>query len=531
MNSFTKKPLVSFLLLVGIVLGTLTLNSCGSDKKAEGEETDKNENSLVKIGPPGKYRPYKDYSGKMVEVTTNDSEYSVVYQPGVKVIDGEMANCTYDLDKGEFIFEEPTPKLLRMDPGDLVLFSSTAARKVTGVKESGNKLILQTDPALLTEIIKDGRIRLDATTKWKPETNLQSQLMSVGHPIASPLLMLSSGTGRPSISVTKKWKLKGWDISFSMKAKSADTLEYTISASTTKKLNNQTIRQNELLEAFGMQEINLPRGNFSTSRLSDEDFQTARDHGMDNEVNVDISETQNVKGFLKAKGHISGFKHIVDIEITDGDLVKFHSNLEDLEGKVELRSVGLGGLSGLFSFNMPISLNIPYQVGPIPIWIKLGSKLSLRPQVRGGSSQMCWSVDYKANSGFTYEAANGWENKSDLVERKLETCGDVISAGGITLGLGGTVEFPKMSISMLGEPIVVSSYVSVDGHTLYEPGILSAKKACQSGGIEVAWIIDATLKFLGLEAKAENKLWYYKEKWPCPREVDDPPVIEELDPS
>jgi hypothetical protein len=225
-------------------------------------------------------------------------------------------------------------------------------------------------------------------------------------------------------------------------------------------------------------------------------------------LEIDLKGSKNVAGqglLVEANGWIEGFRSSGNVEYAGGELQRFEYQNQELRGEMEIRFVGtrLGQQPEIFA--LPLRLDIPFVVYGIPMRLGLGANLSVTPELTGeSSSEVAFKVSYSGSQGFSWSptsarALGGLDNQAlDLLT------GDTAGFGPV--GLGVTVAFPVMQLSVL-HGLVVPSMV-IDTHLA---GFYSPDPACQSALVRLRGVVGVSLGVLGLELASAQETVFQEE--------------------
>lgn len=509
---------ISIILLLG---SCQLLVSCGSDDGSDGSQSD--DGVVTSVGAFHSVRTIKE----KFEVTYHDDTV-IVSEDAMRF----MAP-TYD-DPKLLEFSIDAEPYLNLEAGKVTIFPRAVLRRVVSWQKSGDKILVKTEPAILTEAYKDADIESVVEIGWQKLQ--QGAVVSTGIQQNGPVTFRffsdayaedTDGTGEWTTEFSRKFKHKGLTVEFKLMPESWDKLKFEITASASKAANKKSFNEEEIAANFPNQRVNA--GTAHADYYHHDEFMPVESDGIAEE-DSDRSMTSftaglsgNAKGFAKATGYISGLTQVLDIEINDSELGAFYYDLKSLQGQLKIESVSMEGLIGTFNLKIPLEISIPMLVGGLPVTLKLGAEFSFRPIVKSGSegsAKMCFIASYDGSTGLRFE--NGtFKNEAVTREKTADTCpnSETVSAGKFTVGLGTTVKFPSVSLQLFRIPVVANIHVKLDGTTLYEPGILNARPACQSGTEDIALIVKATLKFLGFDIETHSKLWQTKKEWNCDKKI------------
>jgi hypothetical protein len=329
---------------------------------------------------------------------------------------------------------------------------------------------------------------------------------------------------------------KGLGLKFKLKPESWDKLGFELVVSATQEFFKKSLTQSELDRTQRTEVVNAPNW-FGTNSLDRPDPVAVNESSGygDNIVGgpVDAPTEAEAEGpitleatvggkaaVIKASGYLSGFENNLDLAIDASALHDFSFVISHLKSEVKLEAASLNDIVGVANLKVPLKIAIPMRVGLIPVTLIIGAEFSFRPIVHDGSAKLCFMVRHDGATGVRF-TDGALSNQSEAQDRTLTTCpeSETVSAGKITVGMGGAVKFPSISMAIFGNTIVPNVHVKLDGQTLYEPGIANAQPACQSGSATLAAIMALKMSFLGAELERTAKLWESKKKWNCDDKV------------
>ena len=225
-------------------------------------------------------------------------------------------------------------------------------------------------------------------------------------------------------------------------------------------------------------------------------------------LEIKLKGTKDVPGHeltIEADGWVDGFRSSGNIQYANGELQGFRYENRKLKGELNIRFVGrrLGQQPEIFS--LPLRLDIPFVVYGIPMKLGLGANLSVTPELTDeSSSEVAFKVTYSGSQGF------GWSQTSSRALGGLDNqalslaTGDTAGFGPV--GLGVTLAFPVMQLSIL-HGVVVPSMV-IDTHIA---GFYSPDPACQSALVRLRGVVGISLGVLGLELASASETIFEEE--------------------
>lgn len=225
-------------------------------------------------------------------------------------------------------------------------------------------------------------------------------------------------------------------------------------------------------------------------------------------LEIDLKGTKDTPGqelTIEADGWVEGFRSSGNIQYANSELQGFQYENRELKGELDVRFIGrrLGQQPEIFA--LPLRLDIPFVVYGIPMKLGLGANLSVTPELTGeSSSEVGFKVTYSGSQGF------GWSQTSaralgGLDQQALDLAvGDTAGFGPV--GLGVTLAFPVMQLSILHGTVVPS--MVIDTHI---SGFYSPDPACQSAQVRLRGVVGVSLGILGLELASAQETVFEKE--------------------
>ena len=453
--------------------------------------------------------PASDSTAGFSDQTTLKEIYDVEYADGVAIIDDDAMEHLQSATDGKLTFSSDAKGVENLTPGQVVVFSKHTLGRVISVDKSGAGIVVRTTPAKFTEAFRNATIELETRVAWR-------QPVAVAVQPRFQLIRSAVADDATEWAIKGKFDYKGVKADVAFKPKSADRLEIEINA------KMKSITRSESVDHSN-------RTPVTANDILDPDASLDYSAGIPETSGAPTpgEKVGATVAKVKVTGHISGFVQALQINVRDSNLEKFDFRIRDLEGEIRVEGAGLQDAAGSFELSLPIEYIIPVPIGVIPVAVKVGASIKLTPQVHLGSSKFCFRAQYAASSGLSFETGS-LKNQSKVKTKKVNLCGkeETVSAGRITVGFGATANVPEVSLLIFGNTIVPSIGLNYGGVTNYEPGILSAQKACQSGNTDLKAVVKIVLSFFGVEVEGEHKLWQQKKEWTCDGKI----VLTSFDP-
>jgi hypothetical protein len=317
----------------------------------------------------------------------------VKLQPAAKeVADGDMNHLEKaDLQSGEYIFSSEASGIADLEPGSFVFFRNHSVRKIISAGKKGDKIIVQTEKCLFTDVFSDVHLHFKEHYDWKDNSNaiLNKFDLSFGN-------MIYAQDG-DDISQELSWEgeLAGYNISIKLRPEGGRKLNFEI--------------------------------------------------GMQRQSQANIT----------FQGFISDYDNETELTVAGSELQLFRSQNQNLHGEIEVlfAAVELGDEGELI--NIPWTMfERPILIGGIPFMFRTKANVKVFPYIQeNASSQGNFKFTFDSDIGFRY-AGNAVHAEGTVGSNTMEVIGETLSASMMGNGIGMGVEFPRFEIASLGEIVV-----------------------------------------------------------------------------
>jgi hypothetical protein len=346
--------------------------------------------------------------------------YDVTYNEGTALVD-EATMRDRLLGRSEdgitFRFAAATEAVRQLVPGQVVIFASTALRRVTAVSDTGAEIVVDTEPATLADAVRRGTFGWTYGVAWDQvgPAALADAVPLAGRSVAAAR---RAGFTPQAILATYSGNLLGWDVEFGL-GPGPGRLDITLTASRS------------------------------------------------------LAGTK-VAG-VSGTGWISGFTDEVLLTYEESTPQRMTRNVIGLEGEMELEWHAFKpndqGLTEIAQFTLPVKLPITFLVGPVPVTISVGASLQVVPELRvdGASSGGKFKVTFRSDQGFSIDDAVQSPSGTLHAHTAAQT-GETGSAGWGVVGFGLGVEFPRLSVSLFGDTAMAFVTLKTYTASLFTPG-------------------------------------------------------------
>ena len=398
-------------------------------------------------------------------------------------------------------FDSAAAPVKALKAGQAVIFERIGPRTITSVSEDGGDLVVATTDAALSDVIHDGTLGFTQKVNWgdlpldqlaagAQDAGLKLASVSTGGAIDLPPAAMMDRTAKKDAELKFTGDLKGFEVEFELSPK-PDRLEFELKA---KRLNISFI----------------------------------------------------------GKGYITNFDQETRMVFDEGEAQLVESQAKGLKGEAEFTWAAFQTEDpslddDITAFELPLKLNLPFAVGPVPMTMTIKCNLRLAPAFKtsGGSSGGSFKVAYNSDHGFSTNG--GTVNPAATLISLQADLGDTatVTAGMGPSGFGAGMEFPRLELS-LGHPWfpdgvttyydlglkkeldgILRPYVflTLNSYTngMWTPGTtLSADiPPCQRASLQISAIAGYKLSVLGMAEIQDNTiLWEktidkFKDNKPC----------------
>ena len=406
--------------------------------------------------------------------------YDVTYTPETVLFsESSVSNSLKEIsgDGLTFTFDASSSDAKKLHAGSVMLLTNLALARVSGVTQTANLLVVQTEPAALTDAIANGRIE---STKHVDFSALQSAYLEPPKGFWPHVWTVYADE--------KKSESKPKGLKFSMKI---DPFEYSIT------------------------------------------FTPA-----DGQMNVEMSISDTTANLaFKGTGYIKNYDSIMNLAISDREVTNLNFDNSGLDCDLTITWNAASAVSGpmnkiaswkdmlkLYPGLKNLAVVIPFAIGPVPFTIKFTSGIIFTPAFTSKNTLMTGSINvhYSGSAGLTVD--RGATNSTGTITQPDQKgpLTRILSLGpiGFTVGL----EFPRIEVGMglsfvTFSPAVYLSPVSSLGVVYGGP---AAMLPCQTNMLDVTVNVGITAKstvwsFLGLDSKLEVSKQIYNKNYSGPK--------------
>ena len=348
------------------------------------------------------------------------TKFQATFQDGVVRIDADTVKRTArGVNKAHDIyFFDNVPELRdKIVPGKVVLFEGFTFKRIQAVAVDGSRLIVGTENAALTDLLKDADIEWHAPIHFQ---ELHDQKVR-----AKAAWMHSQ---RPR---SLEWAKRGWEL--------IEPRVYAAEGET------------EETEEEGWDTKFTPK--YTPDRF-DFDVDIKRKGGLAGITNIDAD--------LTGKGYIQNFETSLSMAVNNGSTSKFDFSNKNVNGTVDFNwTIGVPdkpGQMGEERIKLPNMMSTPLILGGIPFTLEIGEALLFHPafttklQIAKGA----FHVDYNGVTGLSVSSGNGSasaQNESQASEEasiQTSTANSPLAAFGLVVA----VAMPRFELKTGAEEFV-----------------------------------------------------------------------------
>jgi hypothetical protein len=415
----TDRKLILKRLLVGSVTLLMLLSSCrkqGARNEAPAASPARPQDPDLSVNPAGYHG--KHFTGPVYIPRSSPMEdgttaYNVIYQAGVAVIsnDDTMRHLVSIDRDGNYVFDSAAGQIAKLRTGSVVLLSGLAVRTVVDVQKTSNGYVLKTEPAMITDAIKSGR--LEGTYK----------------------VDFSRMQARRASSV-REW--------LPSRFSPFDTV-YAAAPQATTVLNMADF------------DVDFSGYNYHVK------FTPANDR-INVQATIKFGGSQGKLAY-EGVGYLSNFVSTIRMQIKDGKVANMDFTNSNLSGQVELKWYALatddmkaGAVAKITSWPAELvksamlsraAYHVPILVGAVPFDLRISLGFSFIPAFTSKNSVVEGSklIKYSGSGGFSFSNGKTRPTGSINVDEGATERDNRVSADG-PVGFTAATEAPRLELSL-----------------------------------------------------------------------------------
>jgi len=312
--------------------------------------------------------------GKSTPMASHASGYAhVTYRPNVRTMEkeeGKKALIGISSNGASLLFDSANATARSLRAGDVLLIKGLMARSVLGAETTPEGVVVLTQHALLTDVVQDGEIKIQAPVHFGALQRAQLKEPAQPLPQWLDLLATPAYAQSPTGEMAKSAEAKG------------------------------------TMDAYG----NMVKGAFKSVVSGwDTEFRATPSEGR---TDLDITLTRNVGGFIAlitGKGFISNFQFDSQIDIKQSVLQNMDTNFSNLNGRMDFQwqvAKNTGGVMAEESrIKLPGAIEVPLSefLEGLPLYLEVSGAILIHPAITGGSeiSKGNFRIDYDGSQHFT----------------------------------------------------------------------------------------------------------------------------------
>lgn len=307
-----------------------------------------------------------------VPMATHASGYAhVTYRSNVRVMqadEGKKALIGVSSNGASLLFDPSNATARSLHAGDVLLIKGLMARSVLGAEATPDGVVVLTQHALLTDVVQDGEIKIQAPVHFGAPRAAMEQP-------AQPLPQWLDFFATPAYA-------QGPENAMVQSAEAQGTMD-----------------------AYG----NMVKGAFKSVVSGwDTKFQATPSEGR---TDLDITLTRSVGGFealITGKGFISNFQFDSSIDIKQSVLQNMDTNFSNLNGRMDFQwqvAKNNGGVMAEESrIKLPGAIEVPLAelLDGLPLYLEVSGAILIHPAITGGSeiTRGNFRIDYDGSQHF-----------------------------------------------------------------------------------------------------------------------------------
>jgi hypothetical protein len=275
----------------------------------------------------------------------------VIYRSNVRVMqadEGKKALIGVSSNGASLLFDPSDATARSLRAGDVLLIKGLMARTVLGAETTPDGVVVLTQHALLTDVVQDGEIKIQAPVRFgAPRSALEQPVP----PLPKWLDLIATPAYGNLVKGAFKSIVSGWDTT----------------------------------------------------------FQATPSEGR---TDLDLTLTRNVGGFIAlitGKGFISNFQFDSAIDIKQSVLQNMDTSFSNLNGRMDFQwqvAKNNGGVMAEESkIKLPGAIEVPLAelLDGLPLYLEVSGAILIHPAITGGSeiSKGNFRIDYDGNQHFT----------------------------------------------------------------------------------------------------------------------------------
>lgn len=272
----------------------------------------------------------------------------VTWKPGVQVVeqkDGVDALISVSTDGSALVFDQTRGKVPALKEGDVLVIKGLLARKIIASETTGNQLAVLTIPAALTDIISDGKIRLETPIRF-------------GNPQRAAGLTQPGYFDRFSSSLVPPLYAQG---------------------------PAEIRRQKAEKDAYGNMASAPFKSLLSGWKFSSES--TPAEGRLNFKLQAKRDQLAGVSAIITAEGYLADFDFSSAIDVEQSKLTQLELGYKKVNGAIDfsytIQTVKDGSLRGNTRMKLPATIQIPlYQyLGGLPLYLEISTAILIKPGI------------------------------------------------------------------------------------------------------------------------------------------------------
>ena len=316
-------------------------------------------------------------SSRQIQMASHGSGYAhVTYRSNVRMMsaeEGRKALIGVSSNGASLLFDSSNATARSLHAGDVLLIKGLMARSVLGAESTPDGVVVLTQHALITDVIEDGEIKIQAPVRFGSVRAANERLPQL--PTWLNLLATPAYAQSPTGEMAKSAEAKG------------------------------------SMDAYG----NMIKGTFNSIVSGwDTTFQASPGDGQ---TNLNITLKRNVGGFaalITGQGSISNFQFDSTINIKQSALQNMDTSFNNLNGQMNFQwqvAKDDGGVMAEESrIKLPGAIEVPLAefLDGLPMYLEISGAILIHPAITGGKeiTKGQFQIRYDGNQHFQVKPGN-----------------------------------------------------------------------------------------------------------------------------
>lgn len=172
-------------------------------------------------------------------------------------------------------------------------------------------------------------------------------------------------------------------------------------------------------------------------------------------LDISLAASKSIAGekriALTGEGYLERFQSEGRIELDESGLVDFRYGQNQVRGRMKIKAAAFNAGASQDLLNIPLRVQTPVQIGPVPLLLKLGANVNVTAQLQAApaSAEAEVTIEFATDQGVSL-AGTSLSAVGGLRSGTLEIEGGG-SASHMAAGMSACVEAPRVELGFMGE--------------------------------------------------------------------------------